>query len=230
MAFADAGVDFDARLELAASNGGIDHPAMLTLVAVGENKTKRAFTAFFDLFLTNREELVANNAEIFYLGWRIGDLVSDTLGGISVPGKDWMQREWYSKYAPQIEVMEKRYRTETVKRVKSGETFARQREYLTNNTPYNFSSFTEVFSGLNEYSKEQAAELLPLLEAYQSNYLATVAPSETNKWKPSTMTNSVANIIKRANRALNPSLARFARASATNSAPVVPRRPKNEIA
>jgi len=61
------------------------------------------------------------------------------------------------------------------------EAFAKQKQFLTSFTPYDFNSFNEMFN-LRDFTRDQAAELRPLLAAYESNWLAQ-ATSPMNKMK-----------------------------------------------
>ncbi len=54
---------------------------------------------------------------------------------------------------------------------KKSEVFEKQKQYLVNQTPYDFFVFTKVFQEHN-YTRAQAAELLPLIENYKSNMMA----------------------------------------------------------
>lgn len=61
------------------------------------------------------------------------------------------------------------------------EVFEKQIQFLTNNTPYEFSKFNLVFYTDHIFSKDQAAELLPLLVAYESNLVAQAAGKSSNE-------------------------------------------------
>jgi hypothetical protein len=114
--------------------------------ATSDEMRHQAETKWWQLVRSHREELIANNVELFYLGW----------GFIDNPETDAMDQEYWQK---------------TVPRGQTEDAFEKQIEYLKNFTPYDWNRFNSVFSTM-DYTKEQAAGLKPLVEAYKSNLLA----------------------------------------------------------
>lgn len=102
--------------------------------------------AWWKLVRLHHAELVANNVDLFYLGW----------------GFD---------YDSESEAMNQEYWQNTVPALKAASVFDQQKEYLSNNTPYDFMKFVQLFESDN-YSQEQAHEILPLIIAYKSNLVA----------------------------------------------------------
>lgn len=139
-----------------------------------EKQMAMLFTNLFDAIFESREALVNNNVEVLYLDWRTGDLVSAMTGnGIASDTKDSLQRLYYSEYRPKIEAMDQEYRTKTVQAGQFLSVFEKQKQYLKENKPYDFFEFAHTFlEGAPNYSKAQALEIKPLLEAYKSNLVA----------------------------------------------------------
>jgi hypothetical protein len=115
-----------------------------------------AETNWWKIVRTHHQELVANNVELFYLGWG------------------------FTGYNQETEAMDSEYWAKTLPIVKTSDSFQRQKKYLTEFTPYDFFEFNKVFNN-DQYSKSQAAELKPLVEAYQSNLLAQANATTTNR-------------------------------------------------
>ena len=149
----------------------LEAKALVLANANSEPKLGEAFTNFFNAVFENRDALIANNVEVLYLEWRIGDLV-ERMGGDSVSDtKDSLQHLYYSEYRPKLEAMDREYRDKMVAGRQNDAAFEKQKQYLKDNTPYNFAQFVGTFSFF-QYSQAQAAELQPLLAAYKSNLVA----------------------------------------------------------
>jgi hypothetical protein len=75
------------------------------------NELESAFNELFATILTNRAELVANNVELFYLNWNLGDLVSRMghAGDVVSPAKSNLERRFKSEIRPQLEAMSGEY-------------------------------------------------------------------------------------------------------------------------
>jgi hypothetical protein len=104
----------------------------------------------FGIIRAHRSELVLNNVELFYDSWGLNE------------------------HDPELEAMDQEYwQTTYAGKTPKGHlaAFDKQMLYLKNNTPYDFMQFNDVFKD-QEYTKVQAAELLPLLTAYASNLTA----------------------------------------------------------
>ncbi len=84
-------------------------------------------------------------------------------------------------YAPRLVALRQAYTTRNSERLKefaTAEMFEKQRALLAALGPFDFHTFTSLFSTSDyygkeeDYSKAQAAQLLPLIEAYESNIIA----------------------------------------------------------
>jgi hypothetical protein len=170
-----------------------------------------AFTNLFNMIFDNRDAFVTNNVELLYLNWGADDLVNavcakDVVGaalkqapaqpgkpqisyhtvpmvarGAAAPdSKSSLQQRFYSEYRPKLDAMNKEYWNKTVLAGKTASAFEKQKRYLAGFAPYDFRTFNEVFSE-RDYTKAQAAELQPLIAAYNSNMIAQASAHETNK-------------------------------------------------
>ncbi|HEY4416805.1 MAG TPA: EF-hand domain-containing protein [Verrucomicrobiae bacterium] len=110
---------------------------------------------WWDIVHAHRDELVANKVELFYLGWGFMD-------------------------NSETQAMEREYRDKTVPLARTAAEFERQKKYLADFTPYTFQNFETVFNTHN-YTKTQAAELLPLIAAYKSNMWAKASTATANE-------------------------------------------------
>jgi Ca2+-binding EF-hand superfamily protein len=110
-------------------------------------QSQSARDALFEIIRSNRAELVANNVELFYLGW-----------GLGYPNAE-------------LDAMDQEYWLKTVPAQKTLGAFEKQKEFLKANQPYDFMEFVTVFQEKN-YSKDQALEIQPLIAAYKSNLVA----------------------------------------------------------
>lgn len=77
----------------------------LQLADADEDRTMAAsFTNLFNGIIENRDALVANNVEVLYLDWGVGDLVSAKTGnGIASDTKESLNHLFYSEYRPKLE-------------------------------------------------------------------------------------------------------------------------------
>ena len=151
----------------------------LTLAdATNEAELGGAFTNFFTNLEDRHEALITNNVEVLYSYWGVDRLVEAVTGG---PTPSYLQaalRQYYeSKFRSELSAWDREYsETTAVGNTPGGRAakFEKQKSYLTDQTPYDFLHFNDLFQDRN-YTKAQAGELLPLLEAYQSNLLAQAA-------------------------------------------------------
>ena len=155
--------------------------AQAVINAKNDGQLESAFTTLMDNSDSNRDELVANNVDLFYLDWRIRDLLFPREGYTVTPTMDRLEDEWRTNYSPKLDGMENEYRDKTIPARKTVSEFEQQKQYLADLTPYNFQSFLKIFSSCN-YTKTQAAELLPLIAPYESNLVAR-ATSQREKFK-----------------------------------------------
>lgn len=155
----------------------------------------------------HREELVGNNVELFYLGWGFG-------------------------YAPETEAMDQEYWSKTLPALKASSAFPKQKQYLAEFTPYDFQTFMNLFDNLSSGvsagwpSKQQAAELKPLLVAYKSNLVAHAsgnrkffAQSDAH-WIEMTVEKRVDDILNLSNTIPRPIVPANSRVAVVASAPV----------
>jgi len=148
----------------------------LQLADADKDRTMAAsFTNLFNGIIENHDALVANNVEVLYLDWGVGDLVSAKTGnGIASDTKESLNQLFYSDYRPKLEAMDRESRDKMDKMIagrQNDAAFEKQKQYLKENTPYDFSKFIRTFSFF-QYSQAQAAELQPLIAAYKSNLVA----------------------------------------------------------
>lgn len=125
--------------------------------ATDKEQTKAAYDDLISLIKANREQLVANNVDLFYLNW-------------GLPFSD-----------PDLTAMNMEYWSKTIPGRQTATVFEKQKQYLANFTPYDFQTFEETFSS-RDYTKAQVAELEPLITAYKSNLLAR-AKTPVEKFK-----------------------------------------------
>ncbi len=121
--------------------------------APDEESAKKAEREWWGIVRSNRAELVGNNVELFYMGWRF------------VPSAETeeLNREYWNKTIPAFKA--------ATARASFVKVFEDQKRFLREGQPYVFQQFVEVFRD-QSYSQQQALELLPLINAYMSNLLA----------------------------------------------------------
>lgn len=152
--------------------------ALAAADADNDNELATAVTNLFNGILENRDAFVSNNVEVMYLDWDIDSLVeSRTQSGVTSDAKDSLSRLFYSDYYPKFEAMDQEYSQKTLPALQTASAVQKQKEYLAAFTPYDFMTFVKVFSSRN-YSKAEAAELLPFVVAYESNLLAEATSPE----------------------------------------------------
>lgn len=129
--------------------------------AQSNEEAESAKQEWWSLVRSNREELVANNVELFYLGWKFAATT-------------------------ETEAMDQEYWHKTVPAGQQAADFEKQKQYLAGFTPYDWNDFNKTFES-RDYTKAQAGELQPLVAAYKSNLLtklpANVSPLEKLKAK-----------------------------------------------
>ena len=149
----------------------------LALADAGNDKdVGTSFTNLFQTVFENRDVLISNKVDVVYLAWHLGDLVnSKTLS------EQWrsLSQIFYSDYSPEFVKMESEYRAKTVPTAQTASAFEKQKQYLTSFAPFDFITFNKVFDSQN-YTKAQAFELKPLIEAYKSNLVAQASAHQTN--------------------------------------------------
>ena len=100
-----------------------------------DQKLALTFTNFFDALFANRELLLANPVEQFYLDWGVDDLVGTKTSGISTATKESLQHLFYSDYWPRLQAMDQEYWSKTVPANKFFSAFQQQKQYLQENKP-----------------------------------------------------------------------------------------------
>ena len=194
--------------ELAASTNvllQLEARALELADADNDRTLAASFTNLFSGLFENRESLVANNVEVLYLDWGVGDLVSAKTGnGVASDTKESLNRLFYSEYRPKLEAMGREYRDKTITKRQNDAAFGKQKQYLKENTPYNSAKFFSTFSFF-QYSQAQAAELQPLLAAYKSNLVAKAeGTTGMEKMQIRGAISQVGFAEDRVNRVLNP--------------------------
>jgi Ca2+-binding EF-hand superfamily protein len=179
----------------------------ITLADADDEKQMAAsFTNLFNCFFENRDALVANNVEVLYVEWHVGDLIERLGGGLASDVKDSLQHVYYSEYRPKLEAMDQEYRRTISQRQTMSlggaaddqpAAFEKQKKYLTDNQPFEPQEFVQLFIfGFKDYTKAQALEIQPLLAAYKTKL--------TGQWaRMGTM--QVAQVERNVNQILNPS-------------------------
>ncbi len=127
---------------------------------------KASREALLDFISTNYDSIVDDNGNLPRNDWNMDFL----LGGKS---------EYASRFAA-IQQNFLNQHADRVKEIENREEIEEQEEYLARFTPYDWNTFNKVFSS-HDYTKEQAAELEPLIAAYKSNLLAR-ATTENEKF------------------------------------------------
>jgi len=171
----------------------------------GETAMAESFTNLFESMVENRDILVTNNVDILYLDWQTGSLIERMGGDLASDTKESLRRIYYSEYSPKLDAMEQEYRNKTVSSGRTEEAFEKQVKFLRDNTSYDWVQFNRVFES-RDYTKAQAAELLPLLVAYQSNLIARAKDKPAqDRFKAESATNWIDFYVgKPAKEILNP--------------------------
>lgn len=149
----------------------LEAKAIACTEAKSDAETGLAFTNFFAGLLAHQDALLNNNVEQFYLHWGADELVSIVTGGISSDAKESLRRVYYSQYCPKLDALEREYWIKTVPAKRFLGAFEKQKQYLKENRPYDFFEFAHTFESQN-YTTNQALEILPLVLAYKSNLVA----------------------------------------------------------
>jgi hypothetical protein len=201
----------DFTQELGASSNTLlqlEAKAFQLADAKDDEHVATAFTNLFDGLLTDRDALVANNIEVLYSAWQAEVLVSAKTGnGIATDTRQSLNHLYYSEYWPKLQALDQEYRSKPIAGREKRQTFEKQKQYLKENRPYEFTEFVNTFSyGAPQYSKAQALEIKPLFELYKSNLVAE-SKSATGIKKAELMgaINYVGMVEGSADRALNPS-------------------------
>ncbi len=154
----------------------LEGKALVMAASTNDAERSAAFTNLYDTIFQNADALVANPVEVIPT-WRLDALA----GGLDSPVRDALDQLYYSSgYSKKLETLNSAYRNKTIPLTQTAGAFEKQKKYLADFTPYNFQTFEETFSARN-YTKIQAAELLPLIASYKSNLLVQ-AGSKSEKF------------------------------------------------
>jgi hypothetical protein len=138
-----------------------------------DQKMEQAGVDLFGFAITNYERIVAGRDELLYLDWGLGEYFERDR--IVTPTEEKLESDFHSTYALRLRTLHDTFVSQNSERLKEKENlpkFEKQKQYLTSFTPYDFNTFNQLFSSLDVYSKQQAAELETLAELYCSNMLA----------------------------------------------------------
>ncbi len=183
----------------------LEGQALSVVDAKDDSQLESAFDKLMDDIGSNRAELVANNVDLFYLDWRVRTLLHPDGSYTPTPTLDRLEAQCRTNFFPMLEAMEQEYRNKTVSSGRTEEAFEKQVKLLRDNTPYDWVQFNRVFES-RDYTKAQAAELLPLLVAYQSNLIARAKDKPAqDRFKAESATNWIDFYVgKPAKEILNP--------------------------
>ena len=189
--------------------------ALAVIDAKNDGQLELSFNTLMDTIFSNRVELVENNVELFYLDWRINDLLFPPGKSYTLtPALDRLQSECRTNYIPKLETMDQEYWSKTFRgntRKGNLQAYEKQKQYLKENKPFDSKDapqeFVEMFIfGFKDYTRPQALEIQPLLAAYKSNLLMQVEqlPNQKKGWARIGMM-QVGQVEANVSRVLNPS-------------------------
>ncbi|MDB6016425.1 MAG: Calcium-binding EF-hand-containing protein [Pedosphaera sp.] len=141
-----------------------------------DKELKSAFDAIFSTIISNRNDIVSNSFELTYVQAETDELIYQTISGYMTVTKEELQHQYSSIYRPQLEKMDREYwnNSRLIPAQKQNQVnFEKVKSYLTSNPPFDYGHLSQLF-GAVQYSRPQAAELLPLLSTYKSNLLEEV--------------------------------------------------------
>jgi hypothetical protein len=141
-----------------------------------EEQAQAATTNWWALVRSHRAELITNSVNLFHMGWGFA-------------------------YTEETREIEQEYWSKTVPTLHMAAVVQRQKRYLAAFVPYDFSTFNDIF-GEKRYTREQAAELKPLVAAYRSNILTHATTTDFKapeqraaSWIKSTVEDSLDRIL-----------------------------------
>jgi len=123
---------------------------------------KNSRDKLLDFISKNYSTMADDNGNLIQNGW----------------GMDYLLGE-KSEYSLKFASIQQAYieqHSEQVKEINNRAGFEKQKIYLSSFTPYDWNTFNTVFLN-RDYTKEEATELKPLMEAYKSNILAKASNS-----------------------------------------------------
>lgn len=149
-----------------------------------DQKMEQAGADLYGFAITNYDQIVTGRDELLYVDWGLGAYFERDR--ILTPTAEKLESDFRNSCAPRLSALHDDYVSQNSERLKERENlqkFEKQKQYLASFTPYDFNTFNQLFSSLDVYSKQQAAELETLAESYCSNMLAGVDGSAKFKAK-----------------------------------------------
>ena len=137
-----------------------------------DRKAEAAWTNLFDFIFSHYDQIVTGREQLVFLGLGVGGLIPHE--GEVIPTLQKLDEEYRTIYDPKLNALQNDYHSrfgEQLKEMHNSEMFDAQKDYLAKFTPFDWTAFYKLFYDA-DYSKAQAAELRPLLTAYQSNLIA----------------------------------------------------------
>jgi curli biogenesis system outer membrane secretion channel CsgG len=148
--------------------------ALTALHAERDSKMEAAWTNLFDFIFTHYDQIVTGREQLFFLGLGEDGLIPRD--GEVIPALEKLYTEYRAVDGPKLTTLHDEYGSrfsERLKEIQGLPTFKQQKEFLAKFTPFDWGTFSKQFNTA-DFSREQAAELKPLLTAYQSNMVASV--------------------------------------------------------
>jgi len=155
--------------------------AIAVVDAKNNGELEAAHRRLFSYVITNYEAILTQNPDLLTVPWTPGHFFGGD--GTVVPVREKLEQQYKEEYAPRLSALQDEFvrrREADRQELENRRSFEEQKRYLVAMTPYDFQQFIRKFA-FHDYSREQAAELKPLLVAYRSNLLAR-APTGDN-WK-----------------------------------------------
>ncbi len=155
------------------------------LLALGEARSEEEQQTRFDELLAfleeNKSALLESRIQPAYITFETGSLIFRLLdNSIRISAtKEKLRERLRAQLNPWQTAMAEEWSECRVYRENAGRV-EEQKEFLRNHTPFDFMKFCRVFN-FYHYSREQAAELKPLLTAYRSNLLAQVEDGDARE-------------------------------------------------
>jgi hypothetical protein len=140
-----------------------------------ESALESAGDALFDFICSRYGAIVAGNDNLLEIGLGLDAFFNR--GGMVTEATEKLDQRYKTDYGPRLAAAQQDYMAKNSDRIRENKTrlaFERQKQYLAEFTPYNWTTFNQVFAS-RDYTRSQATQLRPLLDAYRSNLLAQAA-------------------------------------------------------
>lgn len=161
---------------------------MESVYAERDQKLEVAWTNLFDFVYANYDQIIAGRELLVYTGL---ELQVFFYNGGEVGSAAYKLQGGFGKIeGPKLNALSEGIRNK--------QNFEIQKQYLAALTPYDLVKFNKVFSR-HDYSKEQAAELQPMLENYRSNIMV-LANAPASDWFKKTAARNTAEDVARFER------------------------------